>query len=305
VTFQEQDLLRLRYPPTGVTQDLIAMNDTSARVRPFVRKTNNSAVTNMLNYAVGTMAFDPRAPSNLADFTARDPVVPVLLVSSHQDRFLNTSYVIRLTRNRTVNPSGGPRTDCGDTLRSTFCFTQPLQNTATWSVSHGPVSSPVVSIAFSPTETRRVYALLENGKVLAKADIDDNSTMWDTVGVVPLEPGGVARQILADRATAGRLYALSHGAYFVSTDSGTTWNQRGAATLDTMQLNAIVQHPRRSNTLYMATAREVRVSDDGGTKWRSIGATLPNVTVMQVFTDDTYVYAVTFGRGLWRAKMPR
>lgn len=291
LTFQEQDLLRLRYPPTGATQDLLAMNDTSVRVRPFVRRTNNAAVTNMLNYAVGTVAFDPRANSN------------ILLLSAHQN--VNTSWVIRLTRNRNVNPTGGPRTDCGDSVGATICFTQPLQNTATWSLSHGPVNRPVVSIAFSPTETRRVYALLENGRGLAKVDIDDSTTAWDTVGVVPLEPNGVARQLLTDRTTAGRLYALSHGGYFVSSDSGVTWNRRGAASLDTMQLNALVQHPTRSSTLYVATARDVRVSDDGGTEWRSIGATLPNAAVMQLFTDATYVYAVTFGRGLWRAKMPQ
>lgn len=291
VAFQEQDLLRLRYPLTGVPQDLLALNDTSARVRPFVMRRNNTAVNNMLNYPVGTVAFDPRPNSN------------VLLLAAHES--LNTTFVIRLTRNRNVSPTGGPRTDCGDTLPATFCFTQPLQNTATWTLSYGPVNRPVVSLSFSIPVARKVYGLLENGRVLVKADVDDDAAPWDTVGTLPLEVGGVARQILADRNSGERLYAISHRRFFVSSDSGVTWTQSGQATLDTLQLNALAQHPTKPRTLYIATAGNVRASDDRGATWRSTGGTLPNVSVMQLFTDADFLYAVTFGRGLWRAKMPR
>jgi len=84
------------------------------------------------------------------------------------------------------------------------------------------------------------------------------------------------------------------------------WNPIGQATLPAgAQLNALCLHPTNSKIMYLATANAgVLVSEDGGASWGWIGLGLPNVPVMDVFTSPTHLYAVTFGRGLWRAKLP-
>jgi hypothetical protein len=83
----------------------------------------------------------------------------------------------------------------------------------------------------------------------------------------------------------------------------------GAATtgLPNLPANAIARDPADPvNSLYVATDQGVYATKDGGTTWTDAASPkgLPGVTVMDVqvekYTNVTYLYAVTFGRGVWR-----
>lgn len=289
VEFQEQFLLRLRFPIRNL-QDLLPFEPPSSPLKPFKAITRDGAVNNQLNYPVGTVTFDPRNDSN------------IILTATHE--VLDTSFSIRMTRNGNANPTGGPN-NCGDTNGRTFCFNPPITGSANWILSYGPVTMPIVSIAFSPTETKKVFALDQAGSVIVKDDIDDNPTPWRAVGSFTVDSGDFARQIMADIATPGKLYAMSHRKFMVSNNGGATWTQFGQASLQNAgKFNCIAVHPTKSNLLYLATDTGVFVSSDNGSTWTSIDGVLPNAPVMQVMTDSGYLYAVTFGRGLWRAKLP-
>ena len=65
---------------------------------------------------------------------------------------------------------------------------------------------------------------------------------------------------------------------------------------------ALAEHPERANTLFLGTNRGVYVSDGGGADWRRYRVGMPGVPVTRLSFDQGYLYAATFGRGLWRCK---
>ena len=67
-------------------------------------------------------------------------------------------------------------------------------------------------------------------------------------------------------------------------------------------LMSLVPHPSRDGTLFLGTNHGVRISEDSGTNWREYGLGLPNVPVTELTFDRGYLYAATYGRGLWRCR---
>ena len=292
VQFAAQHLLRLNFPQVSAA-DLLPLNPPGTPLQPFTTFTNDNPVFNQLNYPVGTVAVDPRAKSS------------TMLVSVHVQP--NLTFAIDMTRSANASPSGGPRIPCPAAPPAPppgGCFQNPVVGTATWTRTFGPVDTPIVSISFSPSEPGKVYALDQAGSVFVRQNIDDPAGVWQPGGSFAVAPGDFARQIVVDDRAPGRLFALSHHRILSSTDGGTSWTPMGQGTLPPAQLNSLCIHPANSKILYVGTASDVLSSPDRGATWASIGAQLPNVPVMQVFTNATHLYAVTFGRGLWRAKLP-
>jgi photosystem II stability/assembly factor-like uncharacterized protein len=286
-------LLRLRFPGVGTSEDLLTLNPPANPLRPFSRRLEPRAAVNQLNYPVGTVAFDPRPGSH------------IMLVSVHIDP--DHTFGIDMTSDAEADPSGGPRESCPNPPPPPpvgGCFEHPVAGTAVFTTTFGPVPTPIVSISFSPSEPGKAYALDESGAVFVRVNIDDAAENWHQVGGFAVAAGDFARQIIVDRSAPGRLFAISHRRVQASNDGGATWHQRGQSTLPAAQFNSLCLHPTRPNILYLATSSDVLVSNDSGATWSSIGAGLPNAPVMQIFTNSTHVFAVTFGRGLWRAKLP-
>jgi len=273
ISFQDLNLLRLRFPLSGSPGfEFKPFEPANSPVQPYTRLDTNRKVNNQLNYPVGTVAFDPRGPTG-------DKYI--ILTAAHVTP--NATFSIMMT-------------DKGNAI--------PPE----WTLSYGPVSTPIVSIAFSTTEARKVYALDEAGSVIVKDDIDDALAPWHTVSSFTVEPGDFARQITVDIKTPGKLYAMTHRKFLVwdSSNPNPTWTPLGQSSLqNTGKFNCLASHPTKSNILFLATDTGVFESTDGGFTWRSIDGVLPNAPVMQVITDGGYLYAVTFGRGLWRVRLPK
>ena len=87
----------------------------------------------------------------------------------------------------------------------------------------------------------------------------------------------------------------------VSTNDGATWTLLRSSTV---KINCLALHPSKPGYLFLAIDGDVLASPDSGTSWFSTGAVLPNAPVMQLITNNGWLYAATFGRGLWRTKLP-
>lgn len=291
--FNAEHLLRLRFPPE-TDADLLPLNPPTAPLRPFTLITGDSVanIYNQLNYGLGTVSPDPR-PSSQS-----------LLVSVHVDT--NKSFGVALTTQRKAEPQGGPKIGCpqGSPLAG-GCFSTPVTGTAAFKLVLGPVASPIVSVAFSKDPAGRAFALDQSGAAFELSGLDsDAPTSGVATRVFDLADGSMARQIIEDPAAAGHLLALSDRALARSDDGrGRQWQAVSPDRLPPGRLQALSFHPRNSSILFLGTDRGMWLSLDGGTSWTDATDKLPRVHVMQVLTDDKYVYAVTFGRGLWAARL--
>lgn len=293
VQFNNEHLLRLRFPPE-VDADLLPLNAPNTPLRPFTLITGDSVanIYNQLNYGLGTVAID-RRPSSES-----------LLVSVHVDT--NKKFGVALTRHRRSEPRGGPKIDCPDgSPTAGGCFSAPITGTAAFNLVLGPVQSPIVSVAFSSDPVGRAFALDQSGAVFELTGLDSAApTAGVATRVFDLPDAAMARQIVEDPAAAGHLIALSDSALARSDDGhGRQWQPVNPDRLPPGRLQSLAFHPRNSSILFLGTDRGLWLSLDGGASWTDASDKLPRVHVMQVLADDKYVYAVTFGRGLWAARL--
>ena len=102
-----------------------------------------------------------------------------------------------------------------------------------------------------------------------------------------------------------RIYLITNNEVARSIDSGRSgsWINilgSGKYMLPSSGFNSILAHHTDGRTIFLAASVGVFISTDEGTTWFTFGD-LPNVEIEQILWDrDSYLYAATFGRGLWR-----
>ena len=77
----------------------------------------------------------------------------------------------------------------------------------------------------------------------------------------------------------------------------------GSNMLPNSEFNSIVASPSSATILYLAADIGVFVSYDEGANWYPFDDGLPNAEILQIFVDGPFLYAVTYGRGLWRRSL--
>ncbi|MBT8061505.1 MAG: hypothetical protein KJO85_02405 [Gammaproteobacteria bacterium] len=312
VLFQRQQILRLNLPYVASNGDLLVFGDPETCTNPFIRfyENNRNQEFNNLSYAVGTVAQDPRASSNtMLMSTFEESGNPI----NEQD-----IYRISISPNSHLNPTGGPLKKFGDPVCSTPNeYETPVKNFPRWKISHNNKNVPIVSIAFSPQNDGSVYALDQSGKVLKKSEVNDVDGDWTVVGKVPAGQGEVMRQLLVNargddtgRATGPEtssgvepLMAISQSDVYRSLNGGVGWVRLPFPLDSDNKINSITQHYKNVDRLFLATDRGVYESTNAGLNWHRFGIRLPNAPVMQIFVEAPFLYAVTFGRGLWRVDL--
>jgi hypothetical protein len=95
------------------------------------------------------------------------------------------------------------------------------------------------------------------------------------------------------------LYAISHNSFFVSINDGTSWTKR-PRNIPVKTYYMVAAHPTNQSKVYLSTSNGVYVTTNSGQTWVKVGSNLPNVKVLQIYFHDNYLYAATYGRGLWR-----
>jgi hypothetical protein len=94
---------------------------------------------------------------------------------------------------------------------------------------------------------------------------------------------------------------------FESDDMGTTWRPLDGLPdlegLPDMVYNALAFETREPFRLFVGGDSGVWMHD--GLRWASVAGNMPNVVVSDLIFhhDDQYLYAATFGRGMWRLKV--
>ena len=151
-----------------------------------------------------------------------------------------------------------------------FRSTNALSGPGTWT-STQPRNANVSSIAFDPVTPDLVYAVYSNLK--------------------------------GANASAG----VAH--VYRSADGGQTWTPSdgaGSTALPDVPTWRILVNPRTPQTLYLGSDQGLMVSTDGGATWGHEDA-LPSVIVDELAFDSTaanYLFAFTYGRGLFRTPLP-
>lgn len=292
VAYRDRSLVRLNIPySSSISNDITEFHDSIMPVRPFTRFVDDSICNkngiefkncnqyyNNLNYAIGTFAQDPKEGSStmlLSAFNSNNRII------NEQDEFY-----IKITKNGNLD---------GNAVKPT------------WTESHNNGNKPIVSIAYAtktPVKSKnsKAYALDESGKFLINTNVDNNG-IWQVKGNISLNIDEVMRQLIVNKNNTENLFAISHQRIFKSTNEGASWRAHNFSVSAINKINSITQHHKDIETYFVATDIGVYYTENSGDSWSKFGKKLPNATVMQIFTEGKYLYAVTFGRGLWRCDL--
>jgi hypothetical protein len=113
---------------------------------------------------------------------------------------------------------------------------------------------------------------------------------------------GQGRQPAVNAQDADKIYLITAQEIVRWTLAAGWTSIKGAGpwALPSSDLHSLAVGPQSTSTLYVGADIGVFVSPDDGANWYAFNDNLPNVLIDQIFWDGGYVYATTYGRGLWR-----
>jgi hypothetical protein len=140
-----------------------------------------------------------------------------------------------------------------------------------------------------------------NGSTLLKIDGNLPAFAIGNVAESRFADYDVVAVLQTNDGTAGRVYRCTN----VNTASPVWVNISGSGItgLPKVPFNAVARDPYDANILYVGSDIGCFMSIDGGATWSNLNALgLPNVHVNElvVSNDKAWLYAATFGRGIWR-----
>ncbi len=170
-------------------------------------------------------------------------------------------------------------------------------NGATWTeVNNGLSSLPDIR-AFAVSGTA-LFAGTSGAYPRGVYISTDNGTHWATAN------NQLESEFIRALAVSGtNLYAGTDGSgVFLSTDSGTSWTavSTGLPTNTSGNALAVSGATIFAGSASGGAASGIFVSTDSGALWTSVGAGLRNPDVVALTVAGTYLYAGTFGDGIWR-----
>ncbi|HEX8904321.1 MAG TPA: hypothetical protein VF771_05735, partial [Longimicrobiaceae bacterium] len=168
-----------------------------------------------------------------------------------------------------------------------------------WTVALEVAGDAVASVRFAPATPGTAYAMSAGGRVFRKDDIDA-ADAWAEQGRWAV--GGVL-QMAVNALHSERLYAITQRRFARSTNGGTDWTETAAASLPPSEFHSLIAHPTVPEILFLGATVGVFASHDEGRTWAAYDEGLPNAAVQQIFTNGSYLYAITHGRGLWRRQL--
>jgi len=189
-----------------------------------------------------------------------------------------------------------------------------------WSQISAPLRTEqgyVSSVAVSPADSSRVVFGTHQGFVLRAPNALEAGpdTVWEAsrprpgylpgLTFDPIDPNVVYAVYSQFNTAAGQ----SH--IYRSTDGGATWegiDGTGDTGIPDIPVFTLMIDPRDRNQLYAGTDIGVFVSYDGGRNWardsNPFAAVPTEALVLERESGATYLYAFTFGRGVWRTMLP-
>ena len=171
----------------------------------------------------------------------------------------------------------------------------------TWvTVPNINLNEAIVSIVFVPATPGMAYLATSSGRIFRNSSVSspdnwaDMNSDWQSGAVVGLAVDAVNQNLL---------YLATTDQIAISADGGATWTAVPGATaggLATAYFTSILASPVASDIVFAAGNPGVFVSTDAGQTWRAFDDGLPNASVSWLTWFGFYLYAATWGRGLWR-----
>ncbi|MGA9390948.1 MAG: hypothetical protein WBV69_10930, partial [Candidatus Sulfotelmatobacter sp.] len=178
----------------------------------------------------------------------------------------------------------------------------------------------VTVIAISPSDTNRIYTGSQTGQIWMTTDAGGTWTrindglpqFWITsIAVHPSDPDtifvGLSGTGDSQTGHPGHIWKCQHA----SQDSSRAWlniSGRFRPAIPNVPINSVVIDPTNPARLYAGTDIGFFLTDDGGVNWvdgtRSLGLPSVQVNDLKLVPGTGYLMAATFGRGIWRLKLP-
>jgi hypothetical protein len=242
-------------------------------------------------------AFDPPEGQNLPQNQIYKPEVTIYsenLFGSFAARFSEANEERLLLFGTVTVPN------VGFTIQSVRLAINGTTATAAATEATNP-NEPFLAITFVPNDPDRAFAITRSGELFER----DFSVAGQFTAVaawgIPANDLFVSRLIAIPRPSL-RLYALSQHAIGCFDDDTQVWTTVQVWAEPNESLMSLVAHPTREHTLFVGTSRGVYLSEDGGHNWQPYQIELPAVPITELSFDQGYLYAATFGRGLWRCE---
>lgn len=136
-------------------------------------------------------------------------------------------------------------------------------------------------------------------------DISATSPTWSLLST-PFNGIAGARDVETDPAAAEKLWVCLGGyvdtmKVFFSPDSGLTWVNISDG-LPNVPMICLVYEPGSNDGIYVGTEIGVFYRNAAMSSWIYFGNLLPNTRIEDLEIFGNYIYAGTFGRGIWRSE---
>ncbi len=162
-------------------------------------------------------------------------------------------------------------------------------------------SEPFYAICFHPDDDDRAFAITSDGELFER----DFSTTgaFTSLGQwsIPSDDLFVSR-LLVQAETDLAIYALSQSAVGRFDYASMSWATIYTSSDINETFISLAIHPIRHETFALGTSRGIYHSSDGGTSWHPFQGRVPAVPVTELHFDSVYLYALTYGRGVWRCR---
>jgi len=177
----------------------------------------------------------------------------------------------------------------------------------TWTSASPDTGAGITAIAVNPANSDNVLYGDLNGVIY-------NGSISGATWTTSQPRAGYLSHIAFDPTQAGVVYATyatfrgqpSDSQVYLSSDGGATWKAIGSASLPDIPVHVLLIDPDTSSTLYIGTDIGILVSLDAGNTW-AVDSSFPSVVTESLQLDKNgpakYLYAFTFGRGLWRVNL--
>ena len=154
------------------------------------------------------------------------------------------------------------------------------------------------------TDNPEVMYVVNRGRIIKTTNLSNASPTWDTlvnpvIGIAPLS------DVIIDPVNSQRVW-LTCGGYVAGQKVFFSWNGGGSwinisGTLPNVPVRCITYHQGTNDDIYLGMEVGTFFRDAAHSDWLYYSNYLPNTIISDLVVSGGYVYAGTFGRGIWRS----